>query len=41
MLQIGWEQCGIAKVFQHDFQEVALCANLSTPLFKEKATQIK
>ena len=41
MVQIGWEQCGIAKVFQHDFQEAALCANLSTPLFKEEATQIE
>jgi hypothetical protein len=41
MLQIGWEQCDIAKKIQHDFQEVALCANLSTPLFKEKAIQIE
>ena len=41
MVQIGWEQCGIAKKFQHDFQEAALCANLSTPLFKEEATQIE
>ena len=41
MVQIGWEQCDIAKVFQHDFQKVALCANLSTPLFKEETTQIE
>ena len=41
MVQIGWEQCGIAKVFQHDSQEVILCANLSTPLFKEEAIQIE
>jgi hypothetical protein len=41
MVQIRWEQCGIAKAFKHDFQEVALCANLSTPLFKEETTQIE
>ena len=41
MVQIGWEQCGIAKAFQHDFQEAALCANLSTPLFKAEASQIE
>ena len=35
MVQIRWEQCGIAKKIQHDVQEVALCANLSAPLFKE------
>ena len=39
--KIGWEQCGIAKAFQYDFQEVALCANLSTPIFKEEATQLE
>ena len=41
MVQIGWEQCGIAKAFENDFQEAALCANLSTPLFKEEGTQIE
>ena len=41
MIQIGWKQCGIAKVFQHDYQQVALFANLSTPLFKDEATQIE
>ena len=41
MVQIGWKHCGIAKVFQHDFQEAALCTNLSTSLFKDEATQIE
>lgn len=41
MVQIGWEQCDIAKAFENDFQEAALCANLSTPLFKEERTQIE
>ena len=41
MVQIGWEQCGIAKAFEHDFQEATLCANLSSQFFKEETTQIE